>query len=405
MKKIRVTGLVKAARRTREQLAAGIPPEEAANFCEQVRRLVAQVEAICRDHNIQPQDLPTPSYRAYRYLRSLDLDALPLRQGAAPERPQTIYINGIVAAQSHMNRLFATWATEPQHQTEPLTSQHPDVQHFARLSGRHVNEIESMAQEQGGAPAQLPTRSRRAHQWLKFLSEPTTLLAHLDTLGALLAEFRNPRCRPKAQQITVEVGFAHTRHLYSVRPTDAGLQVTIHEGFLGAPRRVLRALACAVLLRGRGAYEDTVKSYASGEDFVEVMLALEMTTAGAENVTQGHHFDLEQVFERVNAAYFDGQLARPGLTWNQTITGAKFGHYDALRDTVMISVTLDAPGVSDYVIDFVMYHELLHKHLGVNVVNGRRYAHTAEFRAAERRFRQFEEARASLQSLGTTAKT
>lgn len=405
MKKIRVTGLVKAARQTREQLAAGIPPKETAGFCQRVRRLVAQVEAICREHSIQPQDLPAPSYRAYRYLRSLDLDALPLRQGAVPERPQTIYISRIVAAQSEMNALFAAWAADPQHQAELLTSQRPDVQHFARLLAEHVNEIESLAREQGGVPGQLPTRSRRAYQWLKFLSEPTTLLAHLDTLGALLGEFRKPHCRPKPRGITVEVGFAHTRHLYSVRPTDAELQVTIHEGFLGAPRQVLRALACAVLLRKRGAYEDAVKSYANDEDFVEVMLALEMTTAGAENVTLGHHFDLEQVFERVNATYFAGQLARPGLTWNQTITGAKFGHYDSLRDTVMISVSLDAPGVSGHVIDFVMYHELLHKHLGVDVVNGRRYAHTAEFRAAERRFLQYEEARASLQSLGTTTRT
>ncbi|HET91349.1 MAG TPA: M48 family peptidase [Chloroflexi bacterium] len=301
-----------------------------------------------------------------------------------------------------MNGLFAAWATGLQRRAEPLTVQRPDVQHFARLLAEHVGEIEALAREQGSTPAHLPTRSRRAYQWLKFLTEPATLLAHLETLRALLDEFDTPGCRPKARNKPVEVEFAHTTHLYIVRQTDAGLRVTIHEGFVGASPRVLRALVCAVLLRDRGAYQETVRSYAEGEDFQEVMLALEMTTAADENVAQGHHFDLEQVFERVNAAYFAGQLARPGLTWNRTITGARFGHYDALRDTVMISVTFDAPDVPDYAIDFVMYHELLHKHLGINVVNGRRYAHTAEFRAAEQRFSHYEEARAFLRSLGAT---
>ncbi len=400
MKKIRINGLVKAAQQVREELAARIPPHEAEAFRQQVRSLVAQVETICQEAHIRPQDLPAPSYRAYRYLESLDLDALPLREGAEPERPQTIYITRIVAAQDEMNASFAAWAADPQRRAEPLTVQHPDAQQFARLLAGHVDEIESLAREQGGTPAQLPTRSRNAYQWLKFLSEPATLLAHLDTLCVLLDEFDAPRCRSKARKMPVEVEFAHGRHLYVVRQTNAGLRVTIHEGFVGAPHRVVRALVCAVLLKDEGAYQETIKAYAYGEDFLEVLLALDMTTAADENVTRGHHFDLEQVFARVNAAYFAGQLARPGLTWNRTITGAKFGHYDPLRDRVMISVTFDAPGVPDYAVDFVMYHELLHKHLGINVVNGRRCAHSAEFRAAERRFLHYEQARAFLRSLG-----
>jgi len=401
MKKIRISGLVKAAHQVREQLAAGIPPQEAGAFVQQVRRTVAQVEAICRKHHIRPQDLPAPSYRAYRYLESLDLNALPLRQDAAPERAQTIYITNIVAAQNDMNALFADWAADPQNQTEALTPQHPQVQHFARLLAEHAVEVETLAQEQGGTPAHLPTRSRRAYQWLKFLSEPATLVVHLETVRALLGAFRHPRCRAlKARRTPVQIVFALSAHLYVARPADdGGLQVTVHEGFVGAPLHVLRALACAVLLRDQGAYQDTVRAFAASDDFLQVVLALELATAADEQITQGHCFDLVQVFERVNAAYFAGQLARPGLTWNRMITGSTFGHYDRLRDTVMISVTFDAPDVPDYVVDFVMYHELLHKHLGIDSVGGRRYAHTAEFRAAERRFLHYAEARAFLRAL------
>jgi predicted metal-dependent hydrolase len=73
------------------------------------------------------------------------------------------------------------------------------------------------------------------------------------------------------------------------------------------------------------------------------------------------------------------------------------GHYDYFRDIVMLSVTLDAPDVPDFVIDYVMYHELLHKAMGAEVVNGRRYAHTPAFREAERKFPRYDEAEAFLQ--------
>lgn len=126
-----------------------------------------------------------------------------------------------------------------------------------------------------------------------------------------------------------------------------------------------------------------MQTHVTAPEFLAVVTALELTTGGAGEVTQGRCFDLTAVFARVNAMYFAGQLVRPWLTWNRQLTGAKFEHYDFLRDTVLLSVTLDAPHVPVYVVDFVLYHELLHKQLGVWVVNGRRYAHTAEFRAAE----------------------
>jgi hypothetical protein len=65
----------------------------------------------------------------------------------------------------------------------------------------------------------------------------------------------------------------------------------------------------------------------------------------------------------------------------------------------MISRVLDHPRVPAAAIDLVMYHELLHKRLGVQVINGRQYAHTPAFRQAEREFRGFEAAQAFLKRL------
>src|SRR5262249_17601343 len=85
-------------------------------------------------------------------------------------------------------------------------------------------------------------------------------------------------------------------------------------------------------------------------------------------------------------------MSKPTLAWNRMLTARKFGHYQPGRDTIMISITLDDPEVPPFVLDFVMYHELLHKKHGSMTVNGRRLSHSPAFRAEEQRFAQYHEA-------------
>jgi len=59
---------------------------------------------------------------------------------------------------------------------------------------------------------------------------------------------------------------------------------------------------------------------------------------------------------------------------------------------VMISQTLDNQRVPEFVVDYVMYHELLHKNLGIRKVNSRRLSHTKIFRDEEQKFMKFDKA-------------
>ena len=99
------------------------------------------------------------------------------------------------------------------------------------------------------------------------------------------------------------------------------------------------------------------------------------------------------------AAYFGGTMGRPRLAWSRKFTGRLFGHYDRLRDTVMISCTLDRADVPASVLDFVMFHELLHKKLGLDWRGARMAVHTPAFRVEERRFADFAAAEAALKRL------
>jgi hypothetical protein len=118
--------------------------------------------------------------------------------------------------------------------------------------------------------------------------------------------------------------------------------------------------------------------------------------------SQGGFYNLELLFHKLNRRYFDNALAKPTLTWSQRETRRIFGHHDGAHDTIVISRTLDAPDVPDWVVEFVLYHEMLHVKHPVRVVKGRRYIHTAAFRSDEKRFPQYAEAQAWLEHIAQT---
>ncbi len=404
-KQLRIQGLVKAMRRTRERLKAGIPPTEADAFRARVQQTVAQVDAICEEHGVAPSDLPTPSYRAYRFLKELDLDNLPIDK-EAPEKVTRVRISGLVAISTDLHADFAAAAQPVDRKPITFSEEDAHVQQWLERLYDLVEKTERLCAEDGGTPGDLPVRSRRVYQWLTFLSDPVNLVQHLNTLARLLATAQQPRCGrqvPKAQRkLAFEPSLASTSALYRARPRAESLDVTINEGFVGAPDDVIRALVCTALLGGAPPeHRDVIRRYAATDAFAEVLEALELATVEATDQPEGRHHNLNEIFARVNAEYFDGALSRPRLTWNKTITHRKMGHYQIPTDTVLISITLDSPDIPAYVVESVMYHELLHKQLGITVVNGRRYAHTSEFREAERRFARYEDAQAFLERLGT----
>jgi predicted metal-dependent hydrolase len=87
------------------------------------------------------------------------------------------------------------------------------------------------------------------------------------------------------------------------------------------------------------------------------------------------------------------------LTWSQRETSRIFGHHDGAHETIVISRTLDSQDVPEFVVGFVLYHEMLHVKHPVRVVNGRRSIHSAAFRADEKLFPQYQLAQEYLEHL------
>ena len=107
---------------------------------------------------------------------------------------------------------------------------------------------------------------------------------------------------------------------------------------------------------------------------------------------RGEFFDLDEIFEKLNAEYFRKSLPKPVLSWSSRKTYRILGHHDSAHETIIVSRSLDDKKVPEFVVEYIVFHEMLHIFHPTVHQNGRRYNHTPAFRRDERKFRHFEEA-------------
>ena len=249
--------------------------------------------------------------------------------------------------------------------------------------------------------ADLAIRSRRGYQWLKFLTDPSILLAHLDFLQR--ANLFLAREKGKGRK-KLALSLYHQGSLYKISQRDGLREIVVQESFLTAPDRIIQELLEVTRDPSSGEARTVLREYTFTKDYQTYRERLEYLGIPPGSLSAGRVHHLERSFSRVNREYFQGKMAQPHLVWNNRLTRRKFGHYQWDTDTVMVSSSLDQDRVPEMVVDFVMYHELLHKKLGAKLAKQNRIAHTAQFRKKENEFKGVEKARQRLNRLARKGK-
>ncbi|MBL8180521.1 MAG: hypothetical protein JNL64_02795 [Blastocatellia bacterium] len=133
----------------------------------------------------------------------------------------------------------------------------------------------------------------------------------------------------------------------------------------------------------REVYNAYIKS-----DFVREKATSNKAERGRKVVTttKGEVYDLDSIFDTLNRDYFSGKVPKPTLTWSARKTFRILGHHDGTLDHITISRSLDSIDVPRYVVDHVVFHEMLHIVHPVRIINGRRYIHTPAFKRDEEKF-------------------
>ena len=237
------------------------------------------------------------------------------------------------------------------------------------------------------------------------MSQSQTLLAAL-----FVEAFRRFAAHRPLPEIDVRyypyAGLNHTIRLRSGR-----VYVRVADIFRDAPVEVHRALAyilVAKMLRRKPPknYEATYRAYACSPEVLRASdVARKQRGRKIVSSPRGRFYSLERLFRRLNRQYFEGQLPQPVLTWSQRRTRTILGHHDQVHDTIVVSRTLDARDIPEWVVEFILYHEMLHIKHPARLINGRRYYHTKAFRADEQRFPHYHEAQRWLEGVARQRRT
>ncbi len=364
-------------------MKTGFPPSEVEVYRQQIRHVIDEVERICREHGARPDDLPAPSRNAYNALKNIDLDNLPVAAtgAATPRVSGPVGVKNVVRI--HDDYVTRFWILAP----ELLASREKRDELRKEMAG-HVAAIEQICARKNVTPARLTRPAQQVYCWLKFLGDDENFCTHLRTLASGRQLLR--KIAPRGTPLPFEIHLQNMRFIYRVKNYRDAIVLQCNEGLIAAEEAVWREVLGAVLQgKRRGSRLTALDEFLHSEEFSEVLYELESAIEPPAAHTRGEVHDLAESFERVNRRYFHGKMERPRLHWNRALTVGKMGHYHYVHDTVMLSLTLDQPEVPSFVVDYVMYHELLHKKHGVRRINGRRYAHTPEFRMEERRFEQY----------------
>lgn len=114
---------------------------------------------------------------------------------------------------------------------------------------------------------------------------------------------------------------------------------------------------------------------------------------------QGLHFDLREIFDKLNAQYFRNRLKGYRIEWGRKRRERPsieivFGTIQEQDRLIRIHPLLDRAFVPRWFVEYVMYHEMLHAVVRDRYTpGGKRIIHHDEFYEKERKFRWFKRAK------------
>ncbi len=199
--------------------------------------------------------------------------------------------------------------------------------------------------------------------------------------------------------------FAFANVNNTVRLRDGRLLFRISDLLEGAPESVLHAIAHILIAKiyrkdidpvHAARYRRYVGSRAMSE---KAHMVRQMRGRKRIESPVGNVYHLDDIFEELNTKFFYGLLARPNMTWSQNNARNLLGHYDPAHNAIVVSRVFDDVRVPRYVVEYIVYHEMLHLKHPVKLKGSRRCVHSKQFQEEEKLFPHLDEAKKFLRIL------
>ena len=236
----------------------------------------------------------------------------------------------------------------------------------------------------------------RAEQFSLDFSPQTSPAAELES--AFRRVHRQLKPRTPLPTIRTEF-FASVAANHSATLEDGTLSVRVSDLFVDAPADLFETLAAILLSKLYRKKIDpkhntAYRRYTMSGPMLERTRHARSQRGRRTRTTgpKGKFYDLLPLFDDIDQEYFESELKRPELSWTTRKTQSLLGRYDFDQDVIFISRSLDSVEVPEFVLRYVLFHEMLHVKHGTRICNLREVVHTPEFKREERLFEYYDAA-------------
>lgn len=211
-------------------------------------------------------------------------------------------------------------------------------------------------------------------------------------MGNTLQEMLASRIRRRLRRDLTVVLHDNRKVMLSFRRRGRRLTLRLHHMFLSAGDADVAAIARFVSTKdpaSRERIERYISRYAH-------LIGVTLPRAAAP--AKGKVYDLERIYRYLNRRYFQNRV-RARILWGlrarrERKRTIRLGYYCDTEKKIVINPALDRRSVPRYVLEWIVFHEMLHQVVGFELINGVLVAHTPEFRRREQRYPRYVQAAA-----------
>ncbi len=210
---------------------------------------------------------------------------------------------------------------------------------------------------------------------------------------------------PDFQNVDVRVAFyPYVGLTHTLRRTPKGWVLRISDHCRRAPSQVIDSivliLGCKVMRRKPS--RRTLEIYESFrlDPEVEAAVRKRREEKGRKlfSNSEGIYHSLKALYEKLNEQYFNRQIEINRIGWGRKQGRGRLGHYDPIHNTITLSPSLDSPRVPSFVVQYIVYHEMLHALFGKTDGPGFRKHHPREFTQIEKAYPDYARANKFLET-------
>ncbi len=152
------------------------------------------------------------------------------------------------------------------------------------------------------------------------------------------------------------------------------LEIKLSKSWKGVDKEIVLGLIQDLLLKVFGGKKSTIN--------------IKLYNTFIKNLHLGINKDkidpiLKRSFDRINEKFFSEQIETPNLIWG-THSRRKLACYNFHTDTISVSKIFQNQDIE--LLDYVMYHEMLHKALKFKTNKTKHTYHTSDFKKAEKAY-------------------